>query len=137
MITEDQVVDAVCRTLVTHGYSIKQRATVVQHGFDIVAHKDERDLVIEAKGAGSSKVGTARFGKEFNSGQVFDHVAKAVLKALRVSSSGDARAGIAFPDNALHRREVEQVVTALRQTGIGVFWVDEQKGVRVEASWDL
>ena len=125
MITEDHVVDAVCQALIAHGYSIKQRATVVQHGYDIVAQKDERDLVIEAKGAGSSKVGTARFGKEFNSGQVFDHVAKAVLKALRVSSSGDARAGIAFPDNTLHRREVGQVATALRRAGIGVFWVNE------------
>jgi len=137
MITEDQVVDAVCRTLVTHGYLIKQRATVMQHGYDIVAHKNERDLVIEAKGAGSSKVGTARFGKEFNSGQVFDHVAKAVLKALRVSSLSEARAGIALPDNEPHRREVEQVAIALRRAGIGVFWVNEQRDVRVDAPWEL
>lgn len=42
----------------------------------------------------------ARFGKAFNSGQVLDHVAKAVLKALRVASSHgakvDRRAGSCF-----------------------------------------
>lgn len=137
MITEDQVVDAICRVLVSRGYVIKQRATVVQHGNDIVAYKNERDLVIEAKGAGSSKTGTARFGREFNSGQVVDHVAKAVLKALRITSLGEARAGIALPENELHLREIQQVATALRQAEIGVFWVDERLRVRVDAPWEL
>src|SRR3954451_12513329 len=121
MLTEDRVVDAVCRKLVDDGYAIAQRASAVQHGFDIVATKEGRDLVIEAKGAGSSKSGTARYGMEFNSGQVFDHVAKAVLKAMRIVSADAARAGVALPDNQAHRREVDQVAPALQAAGIAVF----------------
>jgi Holliday junction resolvase-like predicted endonuclease len=133
ILTEDQVVDAVCRKLASDGYSIVHRALATQHGYDIVARKDGVDLIVEAKGAGSSKAGTARYGFEFNSNQVFDHVAKAVLKALRVASSEQARAGIAFPDNARHRREVERVAPALRRAGVAVFWVDNEGNVRTDA----
>ena len=137
MLTEDRVVDAICQKLTADGYAIVQRASAVQHGFDIGARKDGRDLVIEAKGAGSSKAGTARYGMEFNAGQVFDHVAKAVLKAMRVVSSGTARAGVALPDNLSHRREIEQVAPALRQAGVALFWVNEQDEVRIDAPWAL
>jgi len=137
MLTEDQVVDAVCQELAEHGYAIDSRALAVQHGYDIVASKGGRALIIEAKGAGSSKEGTARFGKTFDRGQVFDHVAKAVLKAMRVVAAEEARAGVAFPDDANHRREVEQVAPALARARIAVFWVSEQGGVRSDAPWPL
>lgn len=119
------------------GYAIVERATATQHGPDIVASKGEMDIVIEAKGAGSSKPGTRRFGMEFNGNQVFDHVAKAVLKAMRVVALGAARAGVALPDNENHRKEIERVATALRQAGIAVFWVNEGDEVRVESPWGL
>jgi hypothetical protein len=130
-LTEDAVVEAVCQKLESDGYVIEQRALATQHGYDIVARKDGVALIIEAKGAGSSKTGTKRYGMEFNSNQVFDHVAKAVLKALRVVAGGTAQAGIALPDNASHRREVEQVAPALARAGVHVFWVDDRRVVRV------
>jgi hypothetical protein len=132
ILTEDEVVDAVCRKLSTDGYSITQRALATQQGFDIVARKDGLDLVVEAKGAGSSKAGTNRYGMEFSANQVFDHVAKAVLKALRVVSAASAQAGIALPDDARHRREVEQVLSSLERVGVTVFWVDARGNVRIE-----
>jgi hypothetical protein len=132
-LTEDKVVDAVCRALASDGYVIEQRALATQHGYDIVARKDGVALIVEAKGAGSSKAGTARYGKEFNPNQVFDHVAKAVLKALRVVSAGDARAGIALPDNVSHRRQIELVASALERAEVIVFWVDETGRVRVDS----
>jgi Holliday junction resolvase-like predicted endonuclease len=137
VLTEDRVIDAVCQLLAAEGFEIVQRASAIQHGYDIVGRKGGVKVVIEAKGAGSSKAGTARFGMEFNSGQVFDHVAKAVLKAMRIVAAGTARAGVALPDNASHRREVEQVAPALRQAGVGVFWVNERDEVRVDAPWEL
>jgi len=100
VLTEDAVVDAVCRALERCGYTIETRATATQHGYDIVASNPRQTIIIEAKGAGSSKPGTARFGKTFSGGQVFDNVAKAVLKALRIAASGERRAGIALPDDA-------------------------------------
>jgi Holliday junction resolvase-like predicted endonuclease len=131
-LTEDQVVDAVCQKLTDDGYSITRRALATQHGFDIIARKEGIDLVVEAKGSGSSKAGTNRYGMEFNANQVFDHVAKAILKALRVVSAGSARAAIALPDNATHRREVEQVVVALERAEVTVFWVDQRGNVTAD-----
>jgi hypothetical protein len=130
VMTEDFVVESVCRSLVDQGFEVKQQLLATQRGFDIVALKDGRELVVEAKGAGSSKIGTARFGRSFTSGQVFDHVAKAVLKALRVVTAGSARAGIALPDDANHRREVAQVAGALDRLGVVVFWVNENGDIR-------
>lgn len=137
VLTEDAVVEAVCRALVEYGYTIDSRASAIQHGCDIVASRGGERLIIEAKGAGSSKVGTARFGKAFTSGQVFDHVAKAVLKALRVVSAGEGRAGIALPADANHEREVQLVAPAIAQAGIGVFWVSMSGCVQVDVPWDL
>jgi hypothetical protein len=132
VLTEDAVIDAVCRHLVADRWEIVSRATATEHGVDIVATREGARLEVEAKGAGSSKPYTARYGQVFNRGQVFDHVAKAVLKALRVASAGNARAAIAFPDNGDHRAEVELVRVALQRAGIIVFWVSEEGTVRVE-----
>jgi hypothetical protein len=137
MLTEDEVVKAVCRELESRGWEIMTRATVNQRGYDIVAARGDRRLVIEAKGAGSSKPGTRRYGSEFDRGQVFDHVAKAVLKALRVVAAGESRAGIALPDNEKHRREIEQVLSALDEAGIAVFWVRRGLEVAIESPWDV
>lgn len=125
---------AVCLELEVRGYEIVSRATVTQHGHDIVAAKGDQLLLIEAKGAGSSKPGTARYGKEFSSVQVFDHVAKAVLKALRAAAAGD-QAGIALPDNDNHRREIQQISPVLRRIGIARFWVREGFEVEVDSPW--
>lgn len=133
MLTEDQVVDAVCRKLEGDGYSIEQRALATQHGHDIVARNDHGLLIIEAKGAGSSKAVTKRYGKEFSANQVFDHVAKAILKALRIVSAGNSSAGVALPDNASHRREIEMVAHALERVGIAVYWVDDLGDAQVDA----
>lgn len=74
---------------------------------------------------------------EFTANQVFDHVAKAVLKAMRVVAGGQHRAGVALPDNENHRREIERVAPALRQAGIAVFWVNGRYEVQVESPWGL
>jgi hypothetical protein len=126
MLYEDDVVEAVCAALVSRGFRIDFRARTTQHGHDVVARKDESTVIVEAKGAGSSKPGTSRFGHEFTSGQVFDHVAKAILKALRVIAEGDAIGVIALPSNAAHRSEVERAQPAIRNAGIVVAWVTDQ-----------
>lgn len=133
MLTEDDVIDAVRDYLVRQRWEILLRATALQRGHDLVAERGDKHLIIEAKGAGSSKAGTARYGKEFDRGQVFDHVAKAILKALRVVSAGSAQAGIALPDNDFHHGEIELVKNPLRRAGIVVYWVDDSGHVRVES----
>lgn len=137
MLTEDAVVAAVCRNLEERGYEIETRALATEHGHDIVAIKEGQRLFVEAKGAGSSKEGTARYGSEFSRNQVFDHVAKAVLKAMRVVAAGDGRAGIALPDNAYHRREIDQIRAALHAAGVAVFLVSDADEVRLDSPWSL
>jgi len=144
VLYEDDVVEAVCRHLERNDYVIRQSLTSVQHGHDIIADKQGDPtwtLYVEAKGEGSSKATTARYGSPFNSGQVFDHVAKAVLKALRVASWGTteppSRAGIALPENAAHVKEIEMVSRALRNAGVAVFWVGQDKRVHVESPWPI
>jgi len=144
VLHEDDVVEAVCRYLERNDYLIRQSLTSAQRGHDIIADKrgdPTWTLYVEAKGEGSSKPTTARYGSSFNSSQVFDHVAKAVLKALRVASwdttGPPSRAGIALPENTAHVKEIKMVGRALRNIGIAVFWVDREKSVHVEAPWPI
>jgi len=135
IITEDEVVDAVIGFLKPKGWKIESRATVRQHGYDIVAVRNATRLIIEAKGAGSSQPHTARYGQEFERKQVFDHVAKAILKALQVVAVGETRAAVAFPDNSNHRKEVEKVHAVLGAVGIDVVWVSTDGRVTCDASF--
>lgn len=132
VLTEDEVIDAVIDFLKSEGWEIVSRCTAEMCGDDIVAARNGDQLVVEAKGAGSSKPHTNRYGLEFNKGQVFDHVAKAILKSLRVVGDGKARAAVAFPDNENHRKEVTQVRQALEKLGIAVFWVSSDRTVKVD-----
>jgi hypothetical protein len=136
VLAEDEVIDAVRDYLVARSWRITSRATAMQRGDELVAERDGERLVIEAKGAGSSKESTARFGKTFNKDQVFDHVGKAVLKAMRVVSAGTDRAGIALPGDEAHRAEVARIQAALDQLGVAVFWVDQNRAVTVGSSWE-
>lgn len=144
MLTEDQIVDAVAQYLGTRGYEISKALRSTERGVDIVAIKRAEprfELHIEAKGAGSARKGSARYGSEFNSAQVFDHVAKAVLKALMVDDAAEGgvelRAGIAVPRNQLHLRHVGAVEHSLRRAGIAVFWVNDDRSVLVDSPWDV
>lgn len=123
ILSEDQVVDAVSRYLATRGYHEVRRSLSTEHGVDLVMSKGGSELHIEAKGAGSSRATSARFGKTFNSGQVVDHVAKAVLKALEVVAAGKHRAGIALPADRLHVARIDLIRPVLDELRIAVLFV--------------
>lgn len=139
MLTEDDVVDAVCRQLERDGWGIESRALAVQHGDDIVAVKAGCRLIVEAKGEGSSKPGTRRFGQTFTRNQVKSHVAVAVavLRALSVVSRGDARAAVAFPDNQHHREVAGAAAPALARADVGLFWVADDGRVSADVPWPM
>jgi len=128
---EDEVVSAVVAHLEAHDWTIESTAFAHQHGDDIVALQGRERLRIEAKGAGSSKKVTRRFGHAFTRNQVGSHVSVAVHRALRVWSNGTDLAGLAFPDNDHHREMVSSVQPALNKLGIKVFWVDIDSSITV------
>lgn len=136
ILTEDDVIDAVIRFLEDKGWKIRSHATAKQRGYDVVAEHGAEKLLVEAKGAGSSRDGSPRHGHEFDKSQVNDHVAKAILKALRVVSGRKGRAAVAFPDNRNHREEVEQVRDVLTTLGIATFWISADGAVLVDG-WKI
>jgi hypothetical protein len=136
MLTEGEVIEAVCAHLRAHGYVIIQTRITTQPGVDIIARRAGLDLHVEAKGETSSRPTSARFGNAFDPNQAVDHVGKAVLKALQALSGGK-RAAIALPGNDAHRRVVMRVQPALAAAGVGVFWVNHSRQVDTEPSgWD-
>lgn len=135
MLYEDQVVDAVCRYLEAQGWRIETRAHAHQHGDDIVAVRETQRLVVEAKGAGSSKEGTRRYGQSFNRGQVKTHIGVAVLRALGVASDRRALSAVAFPADPNHRDVAGRILPALAAAGVGVFWVNDDHDVTAQLPW--
>lgn len=124
MLYEDNVVAAVVAHLRADGWEIESTALATQHGDDIVATRNGERLVVEAKGEGSSKSHTTRFGSPFTKQQASVHIAVAVLRSVRVISEGVSSAAIALPSVDSHRREVDRVAPALSLAGIRVYWVD-------------
>lgn len=122
MLTESDVIAAVCTYLEANGYEIRQHLTEVERGEDIVAVRGTERLVVEAKGETSSKSGSARFGKAFSRGQVHAHIAKALYCAAKPRVDG-TRVAIALPWNAHHEEMVAPIRPALSKLGIATYWV--------------
>ena len=129
MLTEDAVIDFLCQHLAAGGWEIVSKAMPDQRGTDVAATRAGVRLEVEAKGAGSSRAHTARFGQPFNQAQVRVHVGEAVLKALAVVAEGRAQAAIAFSDARSHRLIVDPVKPVLNRLGIRVFWMGEDWAV--------
>lgn len=139
-LTENDVVDAVCAYLDRAGWAVDQRLRTSERGVDIVATRsDGQILCVEAKGATSSKVGTARHGRPFSRAQIASHVARAFYTAAAVEgSTGDCGlSALALPATAQHKEFVARVAGAIERLGIGVFWVAAPDSVHYEAGWTL
>lgn len=139
LLTEDDVVDEVCRHLARHGWDVYARATTRQRGPDIAAtHRDGSHLLVEAKGRTSARPNSARYGQPFDSAQVRVHVAEAFYTAAAAAEvSGSRRfAALALPDDELHRRYVHPVRSAMVKLAVGIFWVAGSQAVTFEGcSW--
>ncbi|ARJ07561.1 hypothetical protein B5808_19375 (plasmid) [Cnuibacter physcomitrellae] len=133
LLSEDDVVRSVMAHLKAGGWTIESFALSHQHGDDIVAVRGMEKLLVEAKGEGSSRVGSRRHGLAFNRNQVRTHVSVAVVRAMQVVSSAHAAAAIALPSNVLHRSEVTRIAVALRMIGVQVFWVAADGSVELQA----
>lgn len=130
--SEDEVVHAVCSHLRTSGWGIQSFALAHQHGDDIVATRGAERLIVEAKGAGSSKNWSKRFGQPFTRSQVRTHVSVAVHRAMSVWSTGAAQPALAFPDDLHHHAMADPIHRVLMQLDIWVFWVGKDGSVTVD-----
>lgn len=144
MLTENHVIEGVCRYLTDNGWHIVSRATTSQTGYDIVAIRQDTstiELRVEAKGGTSSKRTTARYGKPFTSSQVPVHVAQALCTAIAMKTQstehGAVRVAMAFPDTPGHRKHVDRIRHGLKRLEIVVFWVQKAGVATLDAPWDV
>lgn len=135
MITENEVIDSVSSRLEKMGYEIKNKCNTSERGIDIYAVKNEVELLIEAKGGTTSK-NTSRKGKPFNSSQVKDHVAMAILKAMQLKQKHPkSKICIALPCDEKHKRMIDTVRLSLESLDVVVIWSDG-KEVTVDQNKD-
>ncbi|MGA2327459.1 MAG: hypothetical protein ABSH05_14340 [Bryobacteraceae bacterium] len=127
MLDENDVTTAVSNHLKSQGYVILQQCTTNNRGIDIIAKppSGSGNLLIEAKGAKSSKPGSPRYGEDYRKPEVFDRVAKGVYTATAMYANrqnGD-QIGLACPDTAWFLEYLQPVKSVLKSLGIEVFMV--------------
>lgn len=131
MLNENDIVQKLTNHLKSNGFEIIQSLDTKSKGVDIIADNGKYRYFIEAKGETSSKESSNRFGKAFDSKQIYNHLAKAIFASMKVLSSKPAgsktRAGIALPLTIGHKREFETVKPSVKQLGLKVFWVESNK----------
>jgi hypothetical protein len=141
MLSEGDVIAAVCRELRLRGYEITQQLSTSQKGYDIVAVKRAghvSTIYVEAKGETSSRSGSGRYGKAFDASQVRDHVGAALYKAcVALGEYPAARAAVALPDTPRHRSSEAAIHLSLIALGVGLMWVRPDRTVVADAPWEL
>lgn len=130
MLYEDDVIDAVCGYLQQHGFTVISKCTSKLCGDDIVAKGTRKihDLLIEAKGETSKRVGSRRYSLPFDGSQVRDHVANAFYRAAKMATEGRV-GGIALPGTSAHKKRIADIAHAIDSLGIVVFFVAEDRTV--------
>ncbi|MBT4024851.1 hypothetical protein [Desulfobacula sp.] len=133
MLTENNIVDFVSKYLEKDGCTITQALNTKQQGIDIVAeHPQKGYCFVEAKGATSSKKGSSRYGKEFNSSQIRTHMGVAILKSFQtLQLHPTSQVAIALPNNKGHRGIIDSMQLPIRNSGIRVYLVNEDGSVEV------
>jgi hypothetical protein len=139
VLNENDVVLALRDYVEAAGWTIEKISLSHQHGPDLLAARDGERLLVEAKGATSSKTGSPAYGRPYASEDVKIYVAEALYTACAGVGSGSYwRVAIAFQDDPLHRGYVEPLIPALERLAIGVFWVAPgTRAVSLEAAWRL
>ena len=125
-LDENEVVAALCRHLTAAGYRVHQQLSTTQQGVDVIAESPSgKMLYVEAKGATSSREGSARFGKGFNASQVFDRVAKGLYTGLCLRAdhpdADKEDVALAFPDTPDFRKRLEPIRKQLSDAGVDVY----------------
>lgn len=129
MLTENNIIDAVCKYLNSNGYEIKQSLNTMQQGIDIIATKSNNILKIEAKGATSSKKSSNRYGKVFNRNQVKTHIAMALYAISKFITADKDKKNIkyafALPCDDNHISVINDIREVINTLNINIFWVQD------------
>ena len=141
MIYEDFVIGSVARHLAERNYETLEQANVNKSGIDLIMKQrvTKERIFVEAKGQGSSKPKSNRYGQEFTESQVFDCVAKAVFKAMETQNREDFTESdiscVAFPLTEKFRRWQSKIRPKLAMMHIVTFWVEADGSVKDVDGW--
>ena len=95
-----------------------------QRGYDIEAERNNQKLYVEAKGARAGDSSPTKKRKFFDSGQIKDHMGKAIVKSLETQNKyPNAKVAIAHPDDSLIRKVIGGIIPNINKLGIIHFWV--------------
>jgi hypothetical protein len=127
---ENDVIKHLCAWLTDKGWTIESTALDRNHGDDIRASKSGQLLLIEAKGAKGNPKNHGVVRDEFDSGQIKDHLGKAIVKALELKTRNPkASIAIAHPATDKIQKIVTPVTLHLIQLGISFAFVQENGAV--------
>ena len=125
-LTENEVIEILCHYLEKEGWSIENKAINHDRGEDIVAKKDNKLLIVEAKGAKGNPKSSVTKKVKFDSGQIKTHFGKAIVKILDEKLKPkykNSTFAIAHPDDADIRKTIGKITPFLKQLDIIHFWV--------------
>jgi hypothetical protein len=128
LLEEDEVITFMCKWLKANDWSVDSRCFGSTHGIDIVATRNGKTLLLEAKGARAGMKAKNRKREKFDPGQIKDHLGKAIVKALELKAAKpDASVGIVQPDAPAIRKVLDPILTELLALKI-VFFLISGKG---------
>jgi len=132
-LTEDKTVLLLIDYLKANGYVIHSHCLGHQRGYDIVSSKNNKKFIIEVKGAKANDNSPIKKRKYFDSGQLKDHLGKAIVKSLETQQENkDALVGIAHPDDEYIRKIIGSITPDLKKIGIRHLWVNKNGKVEFD-----
>lgn len=132
MITENEVVDMVISKLQELDFKIISSCDTRTKGIDIVAEKNNRKILIEAKGGTTSKKSTKE-GRPFDRNQAKTHISVAIFKLLQLKEQNkDALLAMALPYEKDHFEFISSIKTSIDELEIIIFWCDKER-IKIQA----
>ena len=133
LLTEDQVVISLIKYLKHEDWIISSYCLGNKRGYDIVAQKEDRTIYVEAKGAKGNPLSNNTVRKKFDSGQLKDHLGKAIVKSFECQNRfPKAIVAIAHHNDDYIKNIIGDKVKNLNKAGIWHFWVDLNGRVLLE-----
>lgn len=133
-LIENKTIELLMPYLEKQGYAIESFCLGQTRGYDIVAVKEHKKLLIEVKGAKAHKDSPTKRRDFFNSGQIKTHLGKAIIKCLETKVVfPDGIIAIAHPEDEQIRKAIGSIIPGLNKIGIIHYWVSSDGSVEVES----
>lgn len=132
LLTENQVVGSVKKYLKKKKWIKIKCCYNHKKGNDIEAIKNNKLLIIEAKGARPNPKSPNAKHKKFLSNQIKIHFGEAIVKIMeQMTKHPNAKFGIAQPDTDYIKKCLKDIIPQIKQLKIKLFWVQKDGQVLI------